>query len=158
MSIQANGQAKRGTLVVDFKTRAERQDERIVATLERLYDGEPVGSVAIGEAVGMKHRQVLKYLHAAKEDGRAKPVESSPGGIIRGWVPAHVEVQETLAEQKAKRAASAVSELSADGKLVSASAVSRHLDVPEGTVGRWLKVAESMQLVRSEPRRGWMPT
>ena len=85
--------------MVNFKTRAQRQDERIVATLEQLYNGKPVGSVAIGEAVKMEHRQVLKYLHAAKDDGRAKPVYSGSGGIVRGWVPAHVEVSGSLAEQ-----------------------------------------------------------
>jgi len=143
--------------VVNFKTRAQRQDERIVAALERLYNGKPVGSVAIGEAVKMEHRQVLKYLHAAKDDGRAKPVYSGSGGIVRGWVPAHVEVSGSLAEQKARRAASAVKELFIDGKLVATRAVARHLDVPAGTVGRWLKVAEAMNLVRSKPRQGWMP-
>ena len=157
MWIRANGQTKRDTLVVDFKTRGQRQGNRIVAALDDLYDGQPVGSVAIGEAVQMEHRQVLKYLHEVKDDGRVKPVLSSANGIIRGWVPAHVEVPESLAEQKARRAASAVRELQVDGGLVTANAVARHLRVPVGTIGRWLKVAESMRLVQSEPRRGWKP-
>lgn len=104
----------------------------------------------------MEHAQALKYLHAAKEGGRATPVYSSPGGAIRGWVPAGVDVTETLAEQKARRAAAAVKELSIDGKPVSAAAVGRHLGVSKGTVARWLKLAETMKLVHSMHHSGWL--
>jgi hypothetical protein len=121
-----------------------------------LYAGKPVGSVAIGKACNMEHAQVLKYLHRAKDAGRATPVLSGPGGVIRGWVPAKVAVTESISEQNARRVADAVEQLSATRTLVSASAVARHLDVPEGTVARWLKIAEQMGLVRSKSRRGWM--
>ena len=104
----------------------------------------------------MEHAQVLKYLHVAREEGRANPIDSSPGGIIRGCVPAGVEAQESPAEKNAKRAATAVGELF-DGRPVSAAAVGRHLRTPKGTVGLWLKAAEKMKLVVSLPRRGWQP-
>jgi hypothetical protein len=142
--------------VVDFKTSKQNQTDRIVGTLERLYVGKPIGSVAIGNACKMEHAQVLKYLHRAKDDGRATPVWSGPGGVIRGWVPAKVAVTESIAERNAQRVADAVEKLTATRTLVSASAVARHLDVPEGTVARWLKIAELMKLVRSKSRRGWM--
>ena len=155
-SIQARGQTKRETLVVDFKTSKQSQTDRIVETLERLYAGKPVGSVAIGNACKMEHAQVLKYLHRAKDAGRATPVLSGPGGVIRGWVPANVAVTESIAERSARRAADAVEQLTAKRTLVSASVVARHLNVPEATVARWLKIAEQMGLVRSRSRRGWM--
>jgi hypothetical protein len=157
MLTQAHGQTKRETLVVDFKTSKQYQVDRIVETLEGLYKGRPVGSVAIGNACSMEHAQVLKYLHRARDDGRIHAILSGPGGIVRGWVPAKSKTTESLAEQRARRAAAVVVKFHVDGKLVSATAVARHLDVPEGTVARWLKYAEHMRLVRSQSRRGWMP-
>jgi len=44
--------------VVDFKTSKQHQTARIVETLERLYAGKPVGSVAIGNACNVEHAQV----------------------------------------------------------------------------------------------------
>jgi len=128
-----------------------------VAALVSLYAGGPVGSGAIGRAVGMQHRQTLKYLHVAKEQGRVKAVEKRAGGQIAGWVPANVQVTASVAEQKARRAAAVVCELCLNAELVSASRVARHLLVPAGTVARWLKQAERMKLVRSVPYRGWKP-
>jgi hypothetical protein len=136
--------------VVDFKTSKEQQTDCIVGTLERLYAGKPIGSVAIGNACSMEHAQVLKYLHRAKDADRATPVLSGPGGIIRGWVPSNVAVTESISERNARRAADAVEQLTAQRMLVSASVVARHLDVSEVTVARWLKVAERMRLVRSK--------
>lgn len=153
--IRTPGCAKPETLVVDFKTGQQHQTDRIVETLERLYAGKPVGSVAIGDVCKMEHAQVLKYLHRAKDAGRVTPVLSGPGGIVRGWVPAHAAPDESIAEGKARQAAKAVKLLTKERALASASAVARHLSVPEGTVARWLKVAEHMGLVRSENRRGW---
>ena len=140
--------------MVDFRTHKETVDDRVVAALNKLYNGKPVGSKAIGKIVGMEHRQTLKYLHRAKDDGLAKPIESSPGGIIRGWVPGHVEFTESMAEQKGRRAAAAVAEL-ANGKPVRTTSVAKHLNVPDATVGRWLKTAETMKLVKSKPKKGW---
>ncbi len=80
--------------MVDFKTRGQRQRDRIVAALDELCDGQPVGSVAIGEAIRMEHRQVLKYLHEAKDENLAKPVLSSENGI---------RAREKAGEQLAKR-------------------------------------------------------
>lgn len=142
--------------MVDFKTSKQSQTDRIVETLERLYAGKPVGSVAIGNACKMEHAQVLKYLHRAKDAGLAMPVLSGPGGVIRGWVPAKVAVTESISERNAQRVADAVKQLTAKRTLVSASVVARHLNMPEATVARWLKIAEQMGLVRSKSRRGWM--
>ena len=155
MWIQARSQTKRETLVLDFKTSKQNQTDRIVATLERLYSGKPIGSPTLGLVCRMEHAQVLKYLHRAKEAGRATPILNVPGGTICGWVPAGVTATESLAEQNATRAASAVKQLARKGRLVATSAVARHLDVPEGTVARWLKYAERMGLVQSEPGQGW---
>ena len=41
-AICAPSHAKQERLVVDFKTKKQQQTDRIVATLERLYDGERV--------------------------------------------------------------------------------------------------------------------
>lgn len=155
--IQAPSQTKRVPLVMDFKTRGKAQEDRIVAKLESLYSGGPVGSAAIGRAIGMQHRQVLKYLHAAKKLGRVKALEKQDGGQIAGWIPANVEVMGSVAEQKARRVAAVVCQLCLDRELVSASRIARHLHVPEGTVARWLTQAERMKLVRSVPYRGWKP-
>jgi len=125
--IQARGQTKRKTLVVDFKTSKQHQTDRIVETLERLYAGKPAGSVAIGKACNMEHVQVLKYLPRAKDAGRATPVLSGPGGVVRGWVPAKAAVTESIAERNARRAANAVKQPDAMRTLASASAVARHL-------------------------------
>lgn len=143
--------------MVDFRTRGKLQEDRVVAALESLYAGGPVGSAAIGSVVGMQHRQTLKYLHAAKEKGRVNSVAKKAGGQIAGWVPANVKVTASVADQKARRAAAVVCELCLDAELVSASRVARHLLVPEGTVARWLKQAARLKLVRSVPYRGWKP-
>ena len=73
--------------MIQFKTTKQAQLDGIVATLEELYSCKPIGSVVIGKAYNMEHAQVLKYLHQAKLIGRAKPVLSGPGGVIRGWIP-----------------------------------------------------------------------
>ena len=51
-----------------------------VATLTELYGVLPVSSARIGKGPnGMRHHQVLLYLHMAKKAGRATPVFSNPG-------------------------------------------------------------------------------
>lgn len=80
---------------------------------KKLYAGKPVGSAAIGNKVGMLHRRILDYLHQAKDTGKVSLVISGDGGVIRGWVPGHVVVTQTIAEQNAHKAASAVRTLAA---------------------------------------------
>lgn len=140
---------------MDFKTSKQNQMDGIVATLERLYSGRPIGSPTLGLVFRMEHAQVLKYLHQAKDAGRVTPILNVPGGSICGWVPASATATESLAEQNATRAASAVKQIARKGRLVATSAVARHLEVSEETVGRWLKYAEHMGLVLSETKRGW---
>ena len=116
-----------------------------------------MAAARIGQAYGMGHHQVLIYLHEAREAGQATPVYSNPGGVIRGWVPAGVEVKQTLAEQRAIQAADVVKRLYA-GKPVSAEFVARHLGKPAGSVARWLNAAMRMKLVRRPASGyGWMP-
>lgn len=144
--------------MIRFDSSKEKHVDGIVATLTELYNGEPVGSSRLGRSYGMSHHQVLIYLHMAKDAGQATPVFSNVGGVIRGWVPANVEVKHTLAEQKAIRAADAVKRLYA-GEPVSMTVVAQELDKPVGTVARWLNAAERMKLVRKPPSRyGWLPT
>ena len=157
MSIRVPSQTKQDTTVMDFRTREKLQEDRVVAALETLYVEKPVGSSAIGSVVGMQHRQTLDYLHAAKKNGRINSVAKKTGGQIAGWVPASVKVTSSVADQKAHAAAAAVTELFLGADPVSASRVARHLLVSAGTVARWLKQAERLQLVRSVPYRGWMP-
>lgn len=78
-SRKAHGQTKRETLVLNFKTSKQNQMDRIVATLERLYSGKPIGSPTLGLVCRMEHAQVLKYLHRAKEAGRVTPILNVPG-------------------------------------------------------------------------------
>ncbi len=105
----------------------------------------------------MEHAQVLKYLHRAKDEGRASPVMSGPDGIIRGWVPASAAPSESIIEQNARRAAEVVKQLSTDGELISANTVARQINAKQATVARWLTQAERMKLVRSVPYRGCKP-
>lgn len=143
--------------MIHFKTSEEKHVHGIVRQLDALYDGQPVGSVRIGKAYGMSHHRVLIYLHKARDAELATPVLSGAGGVIRGWVPAHVGAVPTLAERKAMRAADAVKALTAEAP-VSARAVGRHLDVSYGTIRRWLQAAERMGLIRrSSAPRGWEP-
>ncbi|MEQ8789516.1 MAG: hypothetical protein RIC55_24695 [Pirellulaceae bacterium] len=143
--------------MITFETSQETHVAGVVATLAKLYNGQPVTATEIGLAYGMGHHQVLVYLHMAKDAGQATPVFSNPGGVIRGWVPAGVEVKHTLAEQRAMQAADAVKHLFA-GKPVTARVVARHLDRPEGSVARWLDTAKRMKLIRRPPSGyGWMP-
>ena len=143
--------------MVDFKTRGKLQEDRVVAALESLYAGGSVGSAAIGNVVGMQHRQTLKYLHSAKKKGRVKSVEKKAGGQLAGWVPANVTVTASVAEQKARRAAAAVCELCVDAKPVPASQVAKHLRAKKCTVKQWLKQAERLNLVCAVPYCGWKP-
>ena len=156
-SIRAPSHAKQGTVVVDFKTRGKLTEDRVIAALESLYAGGPVGSAAIGNVVGMQHRQTLKYLHAAKRKGRVKSVEKKSNGQIAGWVPANVKVTASIAEQRAQRAAAAVCELCVAAKPISASQVARHLRAKTATVKQWLKQAERLNLVSAVPYCGWKP-
>ncbi|MEQ8784812.1 MAG: hypothetical protein RIC55_00875 [Pirellulaceae bacterium] len=144
--------------MITFETSRETHVAQIVATLAKLYAGQPVTSTEIGLAYGMSYSRVLVYLHMAQEAGQATPVFSNPSGVIRGWVPAGVGVKHTLAEQRAMQAADAVKHLFA-GKPVTARVVARHLDRPEGSVARWLDAAKQMKLIRRPASGcGWMPT
>lgn len=143
--------------MIDFKTRGKLQEDRIVAMLESLYAGRPVGSAAIGQGVGMLHNQTLKYLHAAKKKGRVKSVEKKAGGQLAGWVPAHVQVTASVAEQRVRNAAAAVCELSVDNQPVSTSRIDTKLRAEKTAVLRWLNQAQRMGLVRSVKYHGWKP-
>lgn len=142
--------------MITFETSEEKHVNGIVRELNALYDGQPVGSIRIGEAYGMKSAQVLNYLHKARDRGLATPVLSSAKGTIRGWVPAHAGPMAPLAEQHAILAADAVKALSS-GSPVSSVTIGEHLDVSSATAVRWLRTAERMKLVRrlSSPQ-GWM--
>ena len=156
-SIRAPSYAKREALVIQFKTTKQAQLDGIVATLEELYSCKPIGSVAIGKAYNMEHAQVLKYLHQAKLVGRAKPVLSGPGGVIRGWIPGTIALDTTLFEQNARRITTAVNELKKSDVVVTATIVGKHLGMLRATAERWLKRSEQMKLVRWDPERGWKP-
>ncbi len=154
--IRVPDQTKREPDVVQFKTTKETHVDGILATLSELYQGRPVTSVRIGQVYGMGHHQVLIYLHMAKSDGRAKPVFSNAGGVIRGWVPADAEVRHTLAEERAINAAETVKRLFA-GKPVATRQVARELKKPVKTVRRWLNLARDMELIRKpDSQQGWI--
>ena len=104
----------------------------------------------------MQHRRVLDYQHQAKDAGKVSPVITGNGGVIRGWVPGHVVVTQTIAEQNSHKAAAAVRTLSRDGKYISTRTRAKHLGTPWRTVARWLKVAEGMQLVKPKHGCGWV--
>jgi hypothetical protein len=53
--------------VVDFRTHKVTVDDRVVAALNMLYDGKPVGSRSIGQAVAGQRRQVFKKITACRE-------------------------------------------------------------------------------------------
>jgi len=148
------------TLVFTFETSKQRHVRAIAELVGQLYDGRPVGSVAIGENYGgMEHAQVLKYLHKAKELYLVKPVYSGPKGIIRGWVPAWVDVSETILGEKVRRAVDAVKALHKRNKRpVPARALAEHLDVSRSTVRRLMNIAQGMGLVRiATSPCGWLP-
>ncbi len=142
--------------MIHFQTSANDQEDKIIAAIKSLYSGKPVGSAAIGKEVGMMHRRVLDYLHQAKAAGKVTPVYSSDGGAIRGWVPGHVVVTQTIADQNAHKAAAAVRTLSRNGEYVSTRTLAKHLGTPWKTVARWLKVAQGMQLVKPKHACGWI--
>ncbi len=142
--------------MIHFQTSANSQEDGIIAALKKLYSGKPVGAAAIGKEVGMLHRRVLDYLHQAKDAGKVTPVYSSDGGVIRGWVPGHVVVTQTIAETNAHKAAAAVRTLSGNGEHVSTRTLAKHLGTPWKTVARWLKVAQGMQLVKPKHGCGWI--
>ena len=150
-------QTKRGPDVVDFPTNQKRHVQQIAQTLNKLYQGQPIGSGKIGTAYGMGYHQILIYLHQANEAGLVRAVYTKEGGPIRGWVPANSDYISSVAEQKAMRAAEAVRNM-ANGKPVSTKAVALSLQVPSGTLIRWLNVALSKGLIRQpENGRGWLP-
>lgn len=58
--IRVPSQTKPGTMVIHGDTHATRQRNRVVPALEQLYDGKPVGSVAIGDILPMEQRSSLE--------------------------------------------------------------------------------------------------
>jgi len=73
--------------VVDFATGKEKRLAEGVEAVRKLYAGKPVGSTAIGAAVGMKHPQTLVYLREAEQAGLVK-ADRRAGGSVYGWRPA----------------------------------------------------------------------
>ncbi len=96
-------QTKREPNAVPFKTTKEKHVDGILATLSELYQGRPVTSVRIGQVYGMGLHQVPIYLHMAKSDGRAKPVFSKAGEVIRGRLDTHRLHLRTLYVHPARR-------------------------------------------------------
>jgi len=70
--------------VVDFATGKEKRLAEVVEAVRKLYVGKPVGSPAIGAAVGMKHPQTLVYLRQAEQAGLVK-ADRRAGGSVYGW-------------------------------------------------------------------------
>jgi len=149
------------TLVFTFETGKQKHVRAVAELVGQLYNGKPVGSVAIGEKHGgMEHAQVLKYLHKAKELYLVKPVYSGPKGVIRGWAPAWADASETILGEKVRRAVDAVQLLHKRSKQpVPARVLAEYLDVSRSTVRRLMNVAQGMGLVRlATLPLGWLPT
>jgi hypothetical protein len=86
MSTRVPHQTKPGPDVVDFPTGKEKRFAEVVEAVRKLYAGKPVGSPAIGAAVGMSHHQTLVYLREAEQAGLVKAVRRA-GGSVYGWRP-----------------------------------------------------------------------
>jgi hypothetical protein len=67
--------------VVDFATGKERRLAEVVEAVRKLYAGKPVGSPAIGAAVGMKHPQALVYLRQAEQAGLFRADRRAEGSV-----------------------------------------------------------------------------
>ena len=64
----------------------KRRLAEVVEAVRKLYVGKPVGSPAIGAAVGMKPPQTLVYLREAEQAGLVK-ANRRAGGSVYGWRP-----------------------------------------------------------------------
>lgn len=108
----------------------------------------------------MQSHQTLVYLHQAKDQGRARPVPTNNPKRFKGWVPAAVDVPESVLDHSAKLVAATLADRF-EGKPISGSAIARAVgrDVRHVRhVRSWLAHAESLGLVQqTDTRRGWIP-
>jgi hypothetical protein len=137
----------------------ESRVESVVEALEAIFaeTGKPVAARQVGDVVGMKSPQTSRYLHRAKDDGRAKPVPTAKPNWNKGWVPASVDFAESTIDEGAALVAATLAKLF-NGKPISGSAIARELGRDVRPVRSWLAHAVTLDTVtQTTSPRGWIP-
>jgi hypothetical protein len=143
--------------VLEFETYQQRMVKATVGALCHLFKGDPVGAIPIGEALGMKNFQTLKYLKLASQAGLIRAIHAKDSNWIRGWVPAKSSFPRSWDEFRARVVAGALQK-AYTGRPLSCAEIAKFMGVPASNVVRWIRDAERFGFAAySRSPQGWTP-